>query len=240
MVCAASASIESPSLDILASRLQVDGGDGGDGNPSVTPADNEEPGDKADDGGHGGDPDDAGDGGDTDDAGGSGNGVNAGDGDGGDGGGKASNETTNIPGGGDTEHIDACAKAGTSCKACSDAAKKFVDDEYTCAYQVDQGGTYDSLLCRKMKKSDVADHERDMCSGTNREDKKTAAPTEPTSNIDSPPQPKEETGGIGVGALFLIVGLVVVGGGLYVAKIQMGAKGPPGSATVKYGKYEIV
>jgi hypothetical protein len=239
MACAASASIENPSLDIFSRRLQVGGGDGGNGDPSVTPADNKGQGDKPHDGGDGGDPADAVDGGDPDDAGGSGNGGTVGDGGGGDGG-KATNETTKIPGGGDTEQIDVCAKAGTNCKACSDAAKKFVDDEYTCAYQIDEGGTSDALLCQKVKKSDVADREGDMCSGTtNPEDKKTAAPTEPTSNNKPPLQPEEETGSTG-GALFLIVGLVVVGGGLYIAKIKMGAKGPPGSAPVKYGKYETV
>lgn len=202
LACAASASIENPSLETVARRLSDSAA------PSVAPADKKQPGDNPGDGEKNSD--------------------------------KAGEGNSKPPGDdGDTEQVDGCAKAGTNCQAC-DAAKDALDDEEnTCAYQIDQGGIADGLLCQKVKKSDVANPEANMCSGTNNpEDVKTAAPGDPALNNNPSPQPEEEGGGSG--ALFLIVGLVVVGGGLYVAKTKMSAKGPPGSSPAKHGKYESV
>jgi hypothetical protein len=217
LACAASASIENPSLETTVAR-RLD--DEANGDPSVTPEANKQLGENPDDGGEDGDGEK-----------GSGDGGNSG---------KLSNETINKPGVGDTEQVDVCAQAGTSCQACSDATKTFVDDEYACAYRIDQeGGTSDILLCQKVKKSEIVDGEGD-CGGTDKEDKKTAAPGEPTENNKPSAQPEEEKGGAG-GSMFLIMGLVVVvGGGLYVAKSKMGAKGPQGFSAVKHGKYETV
>lgn len=152
--------------------------------------------------------------------------------------GNPSIETTTKPPGGDTEQVDdVCATAGTSCPACSIASKTFVEnDDYTCAFQI---GTTETVMCQKVKKSDVDDRGGDMCSKTNEEDKVTAAPGDPTVTDKPSAQPEEGKEG-GGGALFLIVGLVIVVGGICVAKRKMGAKAPPGSAPVKHGKYETV